>query len=196
MTGDASREQRSRGWRAIREWVVVLLSAVVIAAVLRTFVVQQFYIAGPSMETTLWGDDRVLVNKLAYRIGEPSRGDVIVFDRITTNGGEVQHDDLIKRVIGLPGETIELRSCDVYVNGTLIDEPWLPADMKDVAIDPAQRCGTADVEPTKVGDDQVYLIGDNRPMSFDSRAFGPVDMSLIVGKAMIVIWPPRDFQTL
>lgn len=68
--------------------------------------------------------------------------------------------------------------------------------MKDNSIDPAQRCGTADVEPTKVGDDQVYLIGDNRPMSFDSRAFGPVDVSLIVGKAMIVIWPPRDFQTL
>lgn len=196
MTGDASRERRSRGWRAIREWAAVLLSAVVIATVLRTFVVQQFYIAGPSMETTLWGDDRVLVNKLAYRIGEPSRGDVIVFDRITTSGGEVQHDDLIKRVLGLPGETIELRSCDVYVNGTLIDEPWLPADMKDNSIDPAQRCGTADVEPTKIGDDQVYLIGDNRPMSFDSRAFGPVDVSLIVGKAMIVIWPPRDFQTL
>lgn len=127
MTGDASRERRSRGWRAIREWAAVLLSAVVIATVLRTFVVQQFYIAGPSMETTLWGDDRVLVNKLAYRFGEPSRGDVIVFDRITTSGGEVQHDDLIKRVLGLPGETIELRSCDVYVNGTLIDEPcYLP----------------------------------------------------------------------
>jgi signal peptidase I len=175
---------------------VVLLSAVLIAAVLRTYVVQQFYIAGPSMETTLWGNDRVLVNKLAYRFGEPSRGDVIVFDRITMNGGEVQHDDLIKRVIGLPGETVELRSCDVYVNGALLDEPWLPADMKDASIDPAARCGAANIDPTKVGADQVYLIGDNRPMSFDSRAFGPVDVSLIIGKAMIVIWPPRDLQRL
>lgn len=194
--GDALRRNRSRGWRTIREWVVVLISAIAIATVLRTFVVQQFYIAGPSMETTLWGDDRVLVNKLAYRIGDPQRGDVIVFDRITTSGGEVQHDDLIKRVIGLPGETIELRDCDVYVNGALLAEPWLPAGMNDQSLDPSQRCGAADVEPTKVGADQVYLIGDNRPMSFDSRAFGPVDISLIVGKAMIVIWPPRDFQTL
>jgi signal peptidase I len=192
----APADARRRGWRSFREWAVVLLSAAVVATVLRTYVVQQFYIAGPSMETTLWGDDRVLVNKLAYRFGEPSRGDVIVFDRITTNGGEVQHDDLIKRVIGLPGETVELRSCDVYVDGALLDEPWLPADLKDASIDPAARCGAADIEPTRVGDDQVYLIGDNRPMSFDSRAFGPVDVSMIVGQAMVVIWPPQDFQRL
>ena len=101
-------KSRAAGWRQIREWVVVLISAVLIATVLRTFVVQQFYIAGPSMETTLFGDDRVLVNKLSYRFGEPSRGDVVVFDRITTNGDTVQHDDLIKRVIGLPGEVVEL----------------------------------------------------------------------------------------
>jgi signal peptidase I len=195
-THGAPADARRRGWRSFREWAVVLLSAAVIATVLRTYVVQQFYIAGPSMETTLWGDDRVLVNKLAYRFGEPSRGDVIVFDRITTNGGEVQHDDLIKRVIGLPGETVELRSCDVYVDGALLDEPWLPADLKDASIDPAARCGAADIEPTRVGDDQVYLIGDNRPMSFDSRAFGPVDVSMIVGQAMVVIWPPQDFQRL
>ena len=199
-SGDGARgaptDARRRGWQSFREWAVVLLSAVVIATVLRAYVVQQFYIAGPSMETTLRGDDRVLVNKLAYRFGEPSRGDVVVFGRVTTNGGDVQHDDLIKRVIGLPGETVELRSCDVYVNGALLDEPWLPADMKDASIDPAARCGAADIDPTRVGADQVYLIGDNRPMSFDSRAFGPVDVSLIVGKAMVVIWPPRDFQRL
>ena len=68
--------------------------------------------------------------------------------------------------------------------------------MKDASIDPAARCGAANIDPTKVGADQVYLIGDNRPMSFDSRAFGPVDVSLIICKAMIVIWPPRDLQRL
>jgi signal peptidase I len=169
---------------------------VVIATLLRTFVVQQFYIAGPSMETTLYGNDRVLVNKLAYRFREPSRGDVIVFDRVTTNGDTVQHDDLIKRVIGLPGERLEVRDCVVFVDGVAIDEPWLSADMTDTTYDPGTRCGTANVEPVTLGDDEVFLIGDNRPMSFDSRMFGPIDVDLIVGRALVVIWPPRDMQGL
>ena len=184
------------GWRQIREWVVVLVTAVLIAAVLRTFVVQQFYIAGPSMETTLFGDDRVLVNKLAYRFGEPTRGDVVVFDRITTNGDTVQHDDLIKRVIGLPGEVIDIRNCVVYVNDVALDEPWLPAEFREPSADADTRCGTPTVEATTVGSDEVYLIGDNRPMSFDSRMFGPVAIDLIVGRAVVVIWPPRNASSL
>jgi len=191
-----SDERRRSGWKSIREWVLVIVVAIAIATVLRTFVVQQFYIAGPSMETTLFGDDRVLVNKLAYRFGEPSRGDVIVFDRITVNGDTVQHDDLIKRVIGLPGETIEIRDCAVLIDGARLDEPWLPADMKDESVDPGVRCGTSNVDRTAIGSNEVYLIGDNRPMSFDSRMFGPVDIDVIVGKAVVVIWPPVDMQLL
>ena len=184
-------ERRQRGWRQIREWVTVIVVAVVIATLLRTFVVQQYYIAGPSMETTLWGNDRVLVNKLAYRIGDPQRGDVIVFDRITTNGDTVQHDDLIKRVIGLGGETIEIRQCQVFIDGVALAEPWLDAVTTEVANGPEADtyCGTADLDPVRVGENQVFLIGDNRPMSFDSRMFGPIDRGLIRGKAMIVIWP-------
>lgn len=191
-----SEDKRRAGLRQIREWVFVIVVAVVIATLLRTFVVQQFYIAGPSMETTLYGNDRVLVNKLAYRFGEPSRGDVIVFDRVTTNGDTVQHDDLIKRVIGLPGERLEVRDCVVFVDGVAIDEPWLSADMTDATYDPGTRCGTANVEPVTLGDSEVFLIGDNRPMSFDSRMFGPIDVDLIVGRALVVIWPPRDMQGL
>jgi signal peptidase I len=191
-----SEDKRRAGLRQIREWVFVIVVAVVIATLLRTFVVQQFYIAGPSMETTLYGNDRVLVNKLAYRFREPSRGDVIVFDRVTTNGDTVQHDDLIKRVIGLPGERLEVRDCVVFVDGVAIDEPWLSADMTDTTYDPGTRCGTANVEPVTLGDDEVFLIGDNRPMSFDSRMFGPIDVDLIVGRALVVIWPPRDMQGL
>jgi len=131
--------------------VVVLVSAVLIALTLRTFVVQQFYIAGPSMETTLFGDDRVLVNKLSYRFGTPSRGDVVVFDRITMNGDTVQHDDLIKRVIGLPGETIEIRNCIVFIDDVPLGEPWLPAALREPASDADTRCGTPTVEPTVVG---------------------------------------------
>lgn len=184
-------ERRQRGWRQIREWVTVIVVAVVIATLLRTFVVQQYYIAGPSMETTLWGNDRVLVNKLAYRIGDPQRGDVIVFDRITTNGDTVQHDDLIKRVIGLGGETIEIRQCQVFIDDVALAEPWLDVVTTEVANGPEADtyCGTADLDPVRVGENQVFLIGDNRPMSFDSRMFGPIDRGLIRGKAMIVIWP-------
>ena len=191
-----SAVSRSTGWKQIREWVVVLVSAVLIALTLRTFVVQQFYIAGPSMETTLFGDDRVLVNKLSYRFGTPSRGDVVVFDRITMNGDTVQHDDLIKRVIGLPGETVEIRNCVVFIDDVALGEPWLPAALREPASDADTRCGTPTVEPTVVGESEVYLIGDNRPMSFDSRMFGPVSIDLIVGRAVVVIWPPSNMSSL
>ena len=163
---------------------------------LRTFVVQQFYIAGPSMEVTLFGDDRVLVNKLSYRFGTPSRGDVIVFDRITLNGDTVQHDDLIKRVIGLPGETLTIADCVVSIDGTVLDEPWLGDQELDSTLEPGVRCGAAEVGPTTMGENEVFLIGDNRPMSFDSRMFGPVDIDLIVGRAVVVIWPPSSMSTL
>ncbi len=188
--------RRRLGWRQIREWVVVIGTAMLIATVLRTFVVQQFYIAGPSMETTLFGDDRVLVNKLSYRFSDPTRGDVVVFDRVTGDGNTVQHDDLIKRIIGLAGEEVTIRSCDVFINGTKLDEPWLPAAMRDQTLAAADRCGTPEVSPVVVGEGQVFLIGDNRPMSFDSRMFGPVDVDLIVGRAVVVIWPPADMSLL
>lgn len=186
--------KRQAGWRQIREWLGVLVSAVVIALVLRTLVVQQFYIAGPSMETTLFGDDRVLVNKLSYRFGTPSRGDVVVFDRITSNGDTVQHDDLIKRVLGLPGETLEIVDCAVLIDGVEIDEPWLSADLRDESVDSDVRCGTSNVGATVLGDNEVFLIGDNRTMSFDSRMFGAVDIDLIVGRAVVVIWPPSNIS--
>ena len=194
---DAAPDLRRSAWlKQVREWLVVIVAAVFIAMALRTFVVQQFYIAGPSMEVTLFGDDRVLVNKLSYRFGSPSRGDVIVFDRITLNGDTVQHDDLIKRVIGLPGETLTIANCVVSINGTVLDEPWLGDQELDSTLEPGVRCGAADVGPTTMGENEVFLIGDNRPMSFDSRMFGPVDIDLIVGRAVVVIWPPSSMSTL
>ena len=111
-----SDSKRRSGWRQIREWLVVIVTAVVIATALRTFVVQQFYIAGPSMETTLFGDDRVLVNKLAYRLGKPSRGDVIVFKVPTDN-----KTDYIKRLIGLPGDTIRMESGRLFIDGQMVE---------------------------------------------------------------------------
>ena len=194
---EAAPDLRRVAWlKQLREWLVVIIAAIFIAMALRTFVVQQFYIAGPSMEVTLFGDDRVLVNKLSYRFGTPSRGDVIVFDRITLNGDTVQHDDLIKRVIGLPGETLTIANCVVSINGTVLDEPWSGDQELDSTLEPGLRCGSGDVGPTTMGENEVFLIGDNRPMSFDSRMFGPVDIDLIVGRAVVVIWPPSSMSTL
>lgn len=85
--------------RVLRDWLVVIAVALAAALLVRTYVLQQFYISGPSMETTMYTDDRVLVNKLSYRLHDIRRGDVVVFDRVTMNGNTVNHDDLIKRVV-------------------------------------------------------------------------------------------------
>ena len=189
VDGSGRRAGSRRFLRTLREWFIVIGSALLIAVVLRTFVVQQFYISGPSMEPTLVGNDRVLVNKLAYRFGDPSRGDVVVFDRITTNGGVVQHDDLIKRVIGLPGEEVEIRGCVVIIDGKPLTEPWLTAEMRT-------NCGVEEMDPVLVGSREIFVVGDHRDQSYDSRMFGTVSQSLVRGQAVVVIWPPRNLTLL
>lgn len=174
--------------RAVRDWVVVLVVALLVALGIRTFVLQQFYISGPSMETTLFQPNRVLVNKLSYRFGDIGRGDVVVFDRVTSNGRDIQHDDLIKRVVGLPGETVSIRACQVYVDGKLLEEKYLPK--RDIEqTDLVARCRQPEMSPVEVPSGQVFVLGDNRPQSMDSRVFGPVDKKSIVGRAFVVIWP-------
>jgi len=174
--------------RAIRDWIVVIVVAMAIATIVRVFILQQFYISGPSMETTLFQDNRVLVSKLSYRLFDIDRGDVVVFDRVTTDGGTVQHDDLIKRVIGLPGDKIEIKSCNVFINDQLLLEPYLDAfDLGQSALE--DRCRVPDMEPQVVPAGDVFLMGDNRSQSYDSRMFGPIDENLIVGRAFVVVWP-------
>jgi signal peptidase I len=186
---------RPSPWKAIREWAVVLVVALGAAALIRLFVLQQFYISGPSMESTLVQDDRVLVNKLSYRLHDVNRGDVVVFDRITTSGGVIEHDDLIKRVIGLPDEVVEIRDCEVFIDGSRLVEPYLdPTDLAQT--DLTARCNVVDMEPQTVPDDMVFVMGDNRPESFDSRMFGSVELDQIVGRAFVVIWPLSDWTWL
>ena len=166
----------------------MIIVALVIATIVRVFVLQQFYISGPSMETTLFQDNRVLVSKLSYRLFGIDRGDVVVFDRVTKDGDTVQHDDLIKRVIGLPGEKIEIKSCVVFIDDRPLLEPYLDDfDLGQSA--PEDRCRIPVMEPQVVPPGDVFVMGDNRPQSFDSRMFGPIDESLIVGRAFVVVWP-------
>ena len=181
--------------RALRDWFLVVVLALGAALLVRVYVLQQFYISGPSMETTLFGDNRVLVNKLSYRFHDIHRGDVVVFDRVTTNNGTVIHDDLIKRVIGLSGDTIEIKNCIVIVNSKPIVEPYLDKDVLGL-IDPVNRCKHANEAKLTVPENKIYVMGDNRPESLDSRTFGPVSESLVVGRAFAIVWPFNRISTL
>ncbi|CAB4723227.1 MAG: signal peptidase I [Actinobacteria bacterium] len=192
IRADLSEKQRTQ-MRAVWEWVFVVVIAIGAALLIRLFLFQQYYIDGPSMQTTLMPQDRVLVNKMSYKLHDIHRGDVIVFDRVTN---ETQHDDLIKRVMGLAGETLEIRSCIVYVDGVLVDEPYLNPEQTS-QIEPSARCGShTDMAPTVVPEHTVFVMGDNRVQSFDSRDFGPIDTDKVRGRAFVVIWPASAWAWL
>ena len=181
--------------KALLDWFLVVVLALGAALLVRVYVLQQFYISGPSMETTLFGNNRVLVNKLSYRLHGIHRGDVVVFDRVTTSDGTVSHDDLIKRVIALPGDTIEIKNCVVIVNSKPTVEPYLDKDVMGL-IDPVNRCRVANMPVQTIPNKKIFVMGDNRPESFDSRSFGPISESLVVGRAFAIVWPFSRISTL
>jgi signal peptidase I len=176
----------ARRRRALIDWVIVIGVALLVAFLVRTFVLAHFVVDGTSMATTLHDGDRVFVNKLSYRLHDPHRGDVVVLHEI--NG--TTDRDLIKRVIGLPGETIEMRNCDVTIDGKHLDEPYL-----DPQIVTPGNCG-GDLQPTVVPKDHVFVMGDNRAGSLDSRNLGPIADKDLVGRAFVVFWPKSDWQWL
>lgn len=171
------------------EWIVVVAVAISSALLVRAYVLQQFAVEGTSMLTTLHPSDRVLVNKLSYRLHDPRRGDVVVLKRIESNS---QERDLIKRVVALPGETIEYHDCQLFINGSLISEPYL-----DPQIVAPNRCG-ADQPAIQVQPEHVFVMGDNRGGSLDSRdnSVGQIDYSNLIGRAFVVMWPFADWQWL
>lgn len=179
----------------LRDWLVVIFIALSAALLVRMYVLQQYYISGPSMESTLFENDRVLVNKLSYRLHDIRHGDVIVFDRVTSNGASVAHDDLIKRVIGLSGDKVEIKSCVVYVNGAALKEPYLDkGNLSQVILE--DRCRQPNMASVAVTAGQIFVMGDNRPESFDSRSFGTISESLVVGRAFILVWPFDSWKLL
>ena len=174
--------------KVFRDWIFVIAIALGAAMLVRVYVLQQFYISGPSMQTTLQQNNRVLVNKLSYRLHGVHRGDVVVFDRVTTSDGVVAHDDLIKRVIGLPSDSVEIKKCNVFVNGGIINEPYLNP-IEALLPDLNQRCRVIDMPKLLVPKGQLFVMGDNRPESFDSRSFGTIPENLVVGRAFAIVWP-------
>lgn len=200
-------EERTKKKHLLPFWAelpLLVLAALVVAVVIKTFLIQAFYIPSSSMENTLQVNDRVMVNKLAYQFGDLARGDIVVFDdprlsdpavenlfeAVQRNVGEaiglaVPRSEFIKRVIALPGETIAIDDNRVYINGVLIDEPYL-------------KPGTSmpDMDARFVAEGEMFVMGDNRNSSQDSRIFGPVPIDTIVGKAFVIMWPADRWGTL
>lgn len=156
----------------VREFVETIFLALVIFVGIR-LVVQNFKIEGSSMEPTLHSGQYLLVNKLAYRSsGESQRGDIVVFE--SWNSGK----DFIKRVVGVPGETVEVRDSSVWINGERLDEGYL------------DQITSGNVPPIVLGEDEYFVMGDNRGNSSDSRNHGALKRDKIIGKAWMTYWPP------
>ena len=190
--GNGTKEKSTA--RVVVEWGAVLAGALVLALVLRAVLFQAYYIRFTSMEPTLNNGDRVLVNKLGYDIHSVNRGDLVVFERPSGVSGR-QEDDLIKRVIALSGEVIKFVEGDVYIDGRRLHEPYLETPGITTGTMPAGCAGIVD-GGCLVGAGKVFVMGDNRANSTDSRAFGPIAEHLIVGHAFLRLWPVNEFGRL
>ena len=202
---DDQEETRHGPFHFLRELPGLILVAFLLALLIKSFLVQAFFIPSQSMENTLKVGDRVLVNKVVYQFRQPRRGEVIVFENpsaVEPDRGPVAsfvnwvteglgfssnpEKDFIKRVIGLPGDVVEVTGGRVFVDGDRIREPYLHPQ-----IDPG------DYGPYRVPPDSYFVMGDNRANSQDSRyglSYIPEDK--IVGKAFVVLWPPKRFEWL
>lgn len=160
--------------------------ALVVALLVRTYVAQTFYIPSTSMYPTLKAGDRIVVNKLAFVIGSVQRGDIVVFRRPPAEhcGGPAV-PDLVKRVIGMPGDVISASGGHVDIDGHRLAEPWLPH---------VSSTYTSTFAPVRVPKGEYFVMGDNRVDSCDSRYWGPVKSSYIVGKVDLIIWPLSQFR--
>jgi len=164
--------------RALIEWTAIIIVAVLVSFLLRTFAFQTFYIPSGSMEPTLQIGDRIIVNKLSVTFGTIHRGDVVVFKAPPAeNCGEVV-TDLVKRVIGLPGDHLTSRGNTIYVNGKVLHENWPHTEPLGQAIG-----------HVTVAKNHYFMMGDNHSDSCDSRMWGTVPRSDIIGKAFVRIWP-------
>ncbi len=193
--------KQSEALAFLKELPFLIVGALIVAVLVKSFLIQVFWIPSGSMEHTLEVGDRVIVNKVSYRFGDPGRGDVVVFEpetfeeesvvtKISRNllesvGLRTPESDLIKRVVGLPGETVEIRDNAVLIDGVRLLEDYLPEGLV-----------MSDEGPWEVPLGQYFVMGDNRNSSNDSRRFGPIDRDRIVGRAFSVVWPPSRWSGL
>lgn len=160
------------------DWFQALSVAVILAIVIRLFIFEPFSVSGPSMQETMVTGDLVLVNKLVYKFNEPKRGEIVVFHASADK-------DFIKRVIALPGETVEAKNNKILVNGKIVEESYI-----------ADHIRTMDFDEIRVPEGQVFVLGDNRLNSTDSRVIGSIPVSELVGRAELIYWPIPDLREL
>lgn len=181
----ATVHQKKRPLRLLIEWVAIVVVALLFSFLMREYVVQTFFIPSGSMEPTLLVGDRILVSKLSVTFGTIHRGDIVVFKAPPAEHcGEVV-TDLVKRVIGLPGDHLTSKGNTIYVNGKVLKEPWSHYEPLGQAIG-----------KVTVPANSYFMMGDNHPDSCDSRMWGSVPRSDIIGKAFLRIWPLSRFGFL
>ncbi|HAA66868.1 MAG TPA: signal peptidase I [Acidimicrobiaceae bacterium] len=168
-------------WGSVREWVLVVVVALLAALVLRATLIQTYYIPSTSMAPTLEVGDRLMVYKLAFSIGDVEKGDLVVFSR-PSRLPDSPINDFVKRVVALGGEKVGVTDGDLYIDGSRVDEPYLESSTV-----------TNDFEEVEVPDGHVFVMGDNRQNSRDSRDFGPIQEELLVGEVFLRIWPFNNF---
>lgn len=173
---------KSEAW----EWTKAILIAFGLVFVIRYFLFSPFIVEGPSMQPNFHTGEWLIVNKLLYDIREPKRGEVVVFHATADK-------DFIKRVIALPGETVKVQGDQVYVNGQPLDEPYL-REAVEKARKEGGRYNDLNMPETKVPEGTVFVLGDNRSDSTDSRMLGPIPYGKLVGRAEFVYWPLPDIR--
>ncbi|MCT8136996.1 signal peptidase I [Anaerobacillus sp. CMMVII] len=184
-------ERKQKIKKEIISWAQTLVVVLVLVVAIRAFLFTNYIVYGSSMMPTIQDRERVIINKIGYDVGSPERFDMIVFHATETT-------DYIKRIIGLPGDTIEFREDNLYINGELMEETYLN-EMKE---EYKTRSYTDDFNlewltgEKQVPEGHIFVLGDNRRNSIDSRHIGFISMDQIVGKADIAYWPIKDFRKL
>lgn len=176
--------------RPLRSWPAVAVGAVLLSFVLRALVVQTFWIPSESMSPTLTTGDRIVVDKLAYRLGDPRRGDIVVFEHPAAMpaGGPAF---LVKRIVALGGETVAIYDGVVHVGGDALDEPYIHGTTTTATVPCPITAPTPGIasDGFQVPEGTVLVMGDNRTDSTDGRCFGPINVGSIVGHARVIVWP-------
>jgi signal peptidase I len=187
MVGNVMAKKKNELW----EWTKALVIAVVLAFIIRTFLFAPIVVDGLSMMPTLHNQDRMIVSKFSYKIGDPERFDIIVFHA-------PEGKDYIKRIIGLPGDEIEYRDDTLYVNGKAFKEPYLDEYKKSVIDGPWTEPFTLEekIGRRTVPEGELFVMGDNRRYSKDSRHIGTVPMEKVLGKTSILYWPIKDMRII
>ncbi len=184
-------EKKNRLKKELIGWAKMLVIVLILVVAIRTFLITNYIVYGTSMMPTIHDRERVLVNKIGYDLGSPQRFDMIIFHATETK-------DYIKRIIGLPGDTIEYRDDNLYVNGELIEETFLNGMKSQHKERPYTDDFTLELLTGKktVPEDHIFVLGDNRGNSLDSRYLGFIPMEKIVGKANVAYWPIKNLRQL